>query len=255
MTDGSANYDYLVALAARLAGTDGRVLDFGCGQGQIVAKGRQAGLDIVGADTWQGGYEAWAEKAQAIAQEHFHRIVDGKLPFPDETFDLVIANQVFEHIAEPSSALREIHRVLKKGGSFVAAFPMGNVWFEGHVGVYFPHFLRSRPALQKRYLLTLRRLGFGYYGAKSTPEAWVEHMHKVMRDEVWYHSPRDVKAWWSDVFGEPPRSLAAEYIAYRAGRVRSLSRYAPLLSSAALSPLSTFVCHKRAGCVLYTRKR
>lgn len=255
MTDGTANYDYLVSLAGKLAGGNGRVLDFGCGQGQLVAKGRQAGLDIVGADTWEGGYQAWAAQAQAVAKEHIRRIEGGKLPFPDETFDVLIANQVFEHIAEPLSSLREIHRVLKKGGSFIAAFPTGEVWFEGHVGIYFPHFLRANPPLQKRYLRAVRRLGYGYHGTKLTPEQWAEHMHKVVRDEVWYHSWRDVKAWWSNVFGEPPRSLASDYIAYRAGRVGSLSRVAPLLSAAPLSALATFVCHKRAGRVLHTLKR
>ena len=124
MTDGTANYDYLVSLAGKLAGDNGRVLDFGCGQGQLVAKGRQAGLDIVGADTWEGGYHAWAAQAQAVAKEHIRRIEGGKLPFPDETFDVVIANQVFEHIAEPLSSLREIHRVLKlKAASYQNLYP------------------------------------------------------------------------------------------------------------------------------------
>ena len=44
------------------------------------------------------------------------------LPFPDETFDLVIATCVFEYFREPRNAAKEIHRVLKPGGSLLASF-------------------------------------------------------------------------------------------------------------------------------------
>lgn len=254
MAGGEANYDYLIDLAGRLAGPGGRVLDFGCGQGPLVARGLRAGLDISGADTWQGGYHAWAGKVDPAAKDHIHRIEDGKLPFADATFDVVIANQVFEHIDEPPGPLREIHRVIKPGGAFVAAFPTGEVWFEGHVGIYFPHFLRDRPELQKKYLRAVRRRGYGYYGVKMTTEQWAEHMHRVVRDEVWYHSWREVKAWWRDVFGAAPRSLAGEYMAFRAGRVPALKSVAPLFAYPPFSALATFVCHKRAGRVLLSRK-
>lgn len=45
------------------------------------------------------------------------------LRFPDETFDLVISQDVFEHIAEPRQAFAEVARVLKPGGSHVFTIP------------------------------------------------------------------------------------------------------------------------------------
>lgn len=45
-----------------------------------------------------------------------------RLPFRDETFDLVIATGVFEYFREPRAGAREIHRVLKPGGSLLACF-------------------------------------------------------------------------------------------------------------------------------------
>jgi SAM-dependent methyltransferase len=44
------------------------------------------------------------------------------LPFRDETFDLVIATCVFEYFSDPREAAKEIHRVLKPGGSLLASF-------------------------------------------------------------------------------------------------------------------------------------
>lgn len=45
------------------------------------------------------------------------------IPYPDNHFDLVIANNVLEHIFEPVPFLREIYRVLKRGGIFLAKTP------------------------------------------------------------------------------------------------------------------------------------
>lgn len=44
------------------------------------------------------------------------------IPFRDNAFDLVIATQVFEYFQRPEQAAKEIHRVLKPGGSFLASF-------------------------------------------------------------------------------------------------------------------------------------
>ena len=52
-----------------------------------------------------------------------------KIPFKDAEFDGVTAIEVIEHIDEPISALREVHRVLKKDGVFVVTTPNNNVIF------------------------------------------------------------------------------------------------------------------------------
>lgn len=45
------------------------------------------------------------------------------LRFPDQSFDLVVSQDVFEHIAEPRRALSEVARVLKPGGSHIFTIP------------------------------------------------------------------------------------------------------------------------------------
>ncbi len=46
------------------------------------------------------------------------------LPYKSESFDWVIANHVLEHVKDENKALKEIHRVLKKGGHFIAQVPI-----------------------------------------------------------------------------------------------------------------------------------
>lgn len=45
------------------------------------------------------------------------------LSYPDESFDLIVSNDVMEHIPDPERALRECFRVLKRGGRVLATFP------------------------------------------------------------------------------------------------------------------------------------
>ena len=46
-----------------------------------------------------------------------------KLTFPDEMFDVVITEDVFEHIREDEKGFKEVHRVLKKGGHHIFTIP------------------------------------------------------------------------------------------------------------------------------------
>ena len=46
-----------------------------------------------------------------------------QLPFPQESFDLVICTQVLEYVPEPEKMLSEIHRVLRRGGTLILSVP------------------------------------------------------------------------------------------------------------------------------------
>lgn len=50
---------------------------------------------------------------------HFIKLYDGKtLPYENDSFDVVISNQFFEHIPYNEVSLRQVFRVLKPGGNF-----------------------------------------------------------------------------------------------------------------------------------------
>ena len=102
--------------AAHLAGAT-RVLDVGCGEGQVSRLAAGIGAErVVGVDpTWaqltvardRGGSPVYGQ-AEAAA-----------LPFADASFDTVVACLVFEHIDAVDEALAEVGRVLNKGGRFL----------------------------------------------------------------------------------------------------------------------------------------
>jgi SAM-dependent methyltransferase len=92
----------------------GEVLDVGCGLGDFVAsRPGTVGVDInpnTVAYCIQRGLPA-------------HLMTDGRLPFAESRFDGVVLDNVLEHLTEPSSLLREIHRVLKHHGTLLVGVP------------------------------------------------------------------------------------------------------------------------------------
>jgi 2-polyprenyl-3-methyl-5-hydroxy-6-metoxy-1,4-benzoquinol methylase len=51
-----------------------------------------------------------------------------ELPDPDESFDLVIATEIIEHLPNPATLLAEVRRVLKPGGHLIASTPINLPW-------------------------------------------------------------------------------------------------------------------------------
>lgn len=92
----------------------GRVLDVGCGIGDMVRYRRQTiGVDV-------------NSKAVAYCRNHglaVQQMEPDVLPFADAEFDGAVLDNVLEHLEKPEPLLAEIHRVLRSGGSFVVGVP------------------------------------------------------------------------------------------------------------------------------------
>lgn len=88
-----------------------RVLEVGCGEGEVAARlaGRfshVAALDLPDA----GLREHWQRRPEA---DFVHGDAE-RLPFPDGAFDLVVAVEVLEHLRDPHAGLAEITRVSRR---------------------------------------------------------------------------------------------------------------------------------------------
>lgn len=96
----------------------GRVLDIGCGVGQVVATLTREGFEAHGVDV--------AEPNIRKARTHSDRCVlydGGRLPYPDGYFDVVGALNVLEHVQDPEDFIREAARVCAIGGRIVLSSP------------------------------------------------------------------------------------------------------------------------------------
>ncbi len=104
--------------ALRPEGGKGRVLDVGCGVGQVVGALTRDGVEAYGVDVSTPNIE----RAQQFCKRV--QLYDGKrLPFPDGHFQSVGSLNVLEHVDEPEAFLAELVRVTAMGGRVVVSSP------------------------------------------------------------------------------------------------------------------------------------
>jgi ubiquinone/menaquinone biosynthesis C-methylase UbiE len=114
--------DRFVAVAGAGGWPYATSLEVGCGTGFFTLNLKQAGvLDAAHVtDLSPGMVEATKRNARRLGFEVEGRVADAEgLPYPDETFDLVIGHAVIHHIPDVEEAFREMLRVLRPGGRFV----------------------------------------------------------------------------------------------------------------------------------------
>jgi ubiquinone/menaquinone biosynthesis C-methylase UbiE len=97
-----------------------RMLDWGCGAGQVTSLLRQRGLDVTAFDYRPGEVEGVVVKPLAHYPDVQAHISDDPvaLPFEDRSFDAVLSCGVLEHVGDPDGSLEELKRVLAPGGTF-----------------------------------------------------------------------------------------------------------------------------------------
>jgi len=126
-----------------------KVLDFGCGAGNLLKAALTQGFDAYGCDLYDVKYsQDWnaAEKVGGLTDTgRLRRIrMPYELPFEDATFDVVVSSEVFEHVLDYPQAIAELQRVMKPGGCFLHIFPSRYLPIEGHIFVPLASIFRPR---------------------------------------------------------------------------------------------------------------
>ena len=95
-----------------------KLLDVGCGEGLALHVLSQVGWQVEGQDV--------DAQALAVTAQRGIRVKQGQLSdcgYPDGAFDAVTMSHVIEHVHDPEALLREIHRILRPGGTLVSITP------------------------------------------------------------------------------------------------------------------------------------
>ncbi len=143
------------------------VLDAGCGDGGLI-KEMQAEWTIKasGLDISEKGVEL-AKKKGVDA-----RVADlsKKIPFSDDEFDLIVANEIIEHLSSPDFFLRECRRMLSKDGLLMVGTPNLSFWLNRILFAFglYPMFLEA--SVEKK-------IGMGKLSGISSENQPVGHVH------------------------------------------------------------------------------
>ncbi|MFB7957394.1 MULTISPECIES: class I SAM-dependent methyltransferase [unclassified Streptomyces] len=177
------------------------VLDVGCGPGtitadlaELVSPGRVTGVDTAGEILTRAAGTASGRGLEnvefAVADVH-------DLDFPDDSFDVVHAHQVLQHVGDPVRALREMRRVCRPGGIVAARdsdyaamawypeLPVLDTWLELYRRVARAN--GGEPDAGRRLLSWARRAGFTDVTATSAS---------------WCFATPESRDWWSGLWAD-----------------------------------------------------
>lgn len=115
---------FFAALDSVLPADAQDILEVGVGEGEVSSRirARYPGARLLGLDLPDDELrQSWAERELTCS---FGDIAH--LPFPDRSFDLVLAIEVLEHVPDPSAALRDVARVAR--GAVVLSVPREPIW-------------------------------------------------------------------------------------------------------------------------------
>ncbi|MET9517546.1 class I SAM-dependent methyltransferase [Streptomyces sp. NPDC002994] len=184
------------------------VLDVGCGPGTITAD--LAALVTPGRVTAVDAAEDVVVRAREVAAERGLANVDfavadvHALDFPDDSFDVVHAHQVLQHVGDPVRALREMRRVCRPGGIVAARdsdyaamtwfpeVPLMDEWQQLYGRVARAN--GGEPDAGRRLLSWAQRAGFTDVRASAA---------------AWCFATPDERAWWSGLWAD--RTTASVY--------------------------------------------
>lgn len=108
----------------KLAQPNWNYLDLGCGEGDLIKTVSPFVKKAVGADIALNRLQLAKQKTKQLSNVSFVKHdFDEKLPFADNSFDLISSLSVMEYIYDPYAHLQELHRVLKPHGYIIIEVP------------------------------------------------------------------------------------------------------------------------------------
>lgn len=203
------------------------MLDVGCGSGTSLLEAKALGATAFGIEADPNVRPIAAALGLTI---HFGNLHDK--PFPGQLFDLIVMNQVIEHLPDPDVGLRSLSERLRPGGRMVLVFPntaslwrrlSGNRWINWHIPYHLHHFDK------KHFECMVRRCGLMVVRSRTiTPNVWTFLQLRANRYQAQLGQPSPI---WT--------------VADRSGTAPGVSKANPLRTLLRIAVLSVFAVVNR----------
>lgn len=202
-----------------------RVLDVGCGDAGALIAFAEKGAQCAGIEC----FDTSLERGRLRAADHgvevdLRKGVAESIPFPDASFDLVMLDNVLEHVTDRPGTLREVRRVLKPGGLLYMVTPkpfsLYSLWNDPHYDL--AGLVLMPRSMQIWYFEKIRGGGKGTYDVGVIPTRW--RIRRLLDDagfritvsprELWINYLRDRVSRPEEVRAGMKRKMS-EYITRR----------------------------------------
>lgn len=174
------NWQLLLNHAESLGGQP-VILDYGCGAGAMVETFIDNGFDAYGCDVVLRSDNDMVKQMN----DQFH------IPYEDEKFDLIVSNQVVEHVHDLRTMISEFNRVLKPNGQAILLCPTLETVIEWHLMVPFVHWFNNYQFTQKCLLRLFATVGLGRRHADDKDD-WVANKFKFLQNFTRYRSRAEI---------------------------------------------------------------
>ncbi len=143
-----------------------KMLEPGCGRGEFLKNFKELGLDVVGVDI-----SPEATNFQNGLDIKLCDVENEKLPFANNTFDVIYSKSFIEHLHHPDRYLKEAYRVLKTDGILLTLVPD----WEANYKIYFDDFTHRTPFTKIALTDAYHMYGFkkvNVYKFRQLPIVW-----------------------------------------------------------------------------------
>jgi SAM-dependent methyltransferase len=177
-----------------------KMLDYGCGSATYIQYFHNKGYDISGADVSLAVVEESKRNGLKVNKvDYFNEI-----PFTSDQFDIVYLMQVFEHLRDPNTFLKELNRIMKSDGCLYISIPNANsiwrkIFKQNWVSGFFAPFHLAHYS-QETFTVLAEKYGFEVKNCfYRTPDGWFRlHVKAYLHPEI--NNLDQYRSWLDSTF-------------------------------------------------------